>query len=361
MSKVGRTRAQAGAARKSATVAMGFVTGLLSGLEKRGIECGPLLDRSGISRNAIRQAGTRVPLSSYESLFNEVARALDDEGCGLLSTPLRIGTFEFLTRSVVSSATLEEALRRMARFLRLVLPDLELVVLSSPDQAQIEIRETGRLYRDLDDPRRIFAFEWLLRLIHCLACWLVDRSIPLETVSFPYPRPRHAADYALIYTEHSTFSGKSLVATMPRALFDAPVRRQESAINAFIKGAPGKIAVLYRRDRELTHRVRDIIAQNLAEKPSLELLARELGTSKRTLQRKLAAEDMNLRHIRDEIRRATALARLERTQDSVNAIAEELGYSDATAFYRAFRGWMKVGPRRYRKSSAEAPPALKDI
>ena len=67
------------------------------------------------------------------------------------------------------------------------------------------IAERRRLRPKATDPRRVFAFEWLLRLLHGLSCWLAGRSLTLDTVAFPYPPPPHAAEYARVYTECSTF------------------------------------------------------------------------------------------------------------------------------------------------------------
>ena len=191
----------------TSTVAIGFVTGLLSGYLARGADPTKLLEKCGINPDQLDVREARVPLASYASLYSLVAAALEDEAFGLFSTPMRTGSFEFLTRSVISSATLDEALQRGARFLRLVLPDLELLIARTDHTACIEIRETRRIWSQADDARRIFAFEWLLRLIHSLACWLVDRTIHLDAVTFPYPRPFHAPDYASIYTAQATFTG----------------------------------------------------------------------------------------------------------------------------------------------------------
>jgi hypothetical protein len=97
------------------------------------------------------------------------------------------GSFEFLCRSIITAPTLAEAIERSVRFLRLVLPDLAVHFESRPghEQACLCITETRPLQIG-----RVFAFEWLLRLLHGLFSWLVGRSIVLDSVAFPYPRPR---------------------------------------------------------------------------------------------------------------------------------------------------------------------------
>ena len=342
-----------------ATVAAGFVTGLVSGLRLRGIDPRPLLRSAGVAEASLAERDARVPIGAYVALYNAVARHLDDECFGLFPTPMRAGSFEFLCRSVVGSRDLEEALRRAARFLRLVLPDLAVEIHRAAGSARVEIVEQGRPRHLPDDPCRVFAFEWLLRLLHGLSCWLVARSLPLDEVHFPFPRPAHAADYALIYTEHSHFDAARLVAVMNPALLDLPVRRDEAELAAFLEGAPGKISMLYRRDREVARSVREVLAGALAQAPSLEEIAARLNMSARTLHRRLHEEGTSFRAVRDALRREVALDRLQKTTRSVADIASELGYSEPSAFFRAFQGWTGGAPSTYRKRRGQSlvPPS----
>jgi len=332
-----------------ATVAAGFVTGMLSGLGARGRDPAPLLREAGIPHAVLNDRRARVPVAAYVTLYNGVVHALGDEGFGLFSAPLRPGTFEFLCRVTAGSPSLGEALERAARFLALVLPHLAVTVSRARGLARLEIAERRRLGRRPQDPRRVFAFEWLLRLLHGLACWLAGRAIALHSVRFPFPRPPHARDYARVYTEHSSFDGATLLAVFDAALLDLPVVRDPSEVDAFLEGAPGRISILYRRDREMVRRVRELLARDLAAPASLEAAARALRVSPRTLHRRLAEEGSGLRAIRQELRRVQALARLGNTRRRIADIAADLGYSEPSAFFRAFHSWTGESPSAYRK------------
>ena len=344
-----RTASAAAPARSRATVAIGFVTGMLSGLAVRGIDPADLLRESGIEPASLLEPGARVPIAHYAALYNVIGQALDDEAFALFSAPMRCGSFEFLCRSIISSRTLEEALQRAARFLRLVLPDLQVTVSRGRARARIEISETRRLRPQAGDPCRVFAFEWLLRLLHGLASWLVGRGLSLNAVAFPYPCPDHVADYALIFTAHSSFDAPTLVAELNDNLLDLPIRRDEAALSAFLQGAPGKLTMLYRRDRETVRCVRDLLAGALPRSLSLDEIARDLHLSPRTLHRRLEDEGSSFRAIKDAVRRDFALARLEKTNQPIARIAADLGYAEPSAFFRAFQHWTGVSPTHYRK------------
>jgi AraC-like DNA-binding protein len=338
--------------RRQASVAMGFVSGMLAGLARRHLDPGHLLSAAGID---IADTASRIPVERYATLYNLINHELDDEGFGLFSQPMRCGSFEFLCRGCLSAPTLAEALQRTARFLHIVLPDLSVHIRRTHGRAELQIVERHRLAAEIDDPGRIFAFEWLLRLLHGLSCWLAGRGLALDHVIFPYHRPAHAADYALIFTEDSRFmptlpgGNGTLVAGFNANLLDLPIRRDEAALEAFLHGAPGKITTLYRRDREMVIRVRDLLRASLPGTLSLDDMAAQLHLSPRTIHRRLEEEGSSFRAIKDALRRDLALARLVKTRDPVARIASDLGYNDASAFYRAFVEWTGMAPAHYRQ------------
>lgn len=346
MDRPGAASVASAEAENRATVAAGFVAGLLSGV--RGNARARLLGAAGLGPSHL-EGPARAPIASYAALYNAVVRELGDEGFGLLSEPLRPGVFEFLCRGTIGAPTLGIALARAARFLALVIPDLEVRVDSKGEAAWIEIRERRRLRAHDSDPRRVFVYEWLLRLLHGLACWLAGRSLALDSVAFPYPQPAHAAEYARVYTEHSTFGAPSLVARLDARLLGLPVRRTEAELATFLEGAPGKISMLYRRDREMALAVREYLGGSLKDAPGFAEVAAALHLSTRSLHRRLVEEGTSFRQIRDRLRREQALQRLENTKQSVAEIAEALGYSEPSAFFRAFVGWTGASPTRYRK------------
>jgi AraC-like DNA-binding protein len=182
----------------------------------------------------------------------------------------------------------------------------------------------------------------------------VNRDLTLDSVAFPYGEPPHAADYRLIYTARSSFGSRHLVATFNSNLLELPVRRDDEALAAFLDGAPGKIVTLYRRDREMVRRVRDVIAKSFPAVPSLSDVARRLNLSARTVERHLLEEGSSLRAIKDALRRDMALSRLRASDQPVAQIAAGLGYADTSTFFRAVTAWTGASPTAYRKRARVA-------
>ena len=90
--------------------------------------------------------------------------------------------------------------------------------------------------------------------------------------------------------------------------------------------------------------------------PTIADVAERLSMHVRTLQRRLAAEQLVFRDLLGECRRQRAIDALSTGQLSIAAIATRLGYSDPAHFARAFRAWTGHTPSSYRRARRHANP-----
>jgi AraC-like DNA-binding protein len=112
-----------------------------------------------------------------------------------------------------------------------------------------------------------------------------------------------------------------------------------------------------RRRTGIAGRIREILLQTIANRPSFAQIAELLGTTTRTLRRQLRDENVSFRQLTDELRTHIAMKYLQDTTMTNEDIAFALGFSDAANFRHAFRRWTKKTPREFRlmKSAARMP------
>ena len=91
-------------------------------------------------------------------------------------------------------------------------------------------------------------------------------------------------------------------------------------------------------------------------RPGLEDVARELGTSPRTLQRRLAEDGATFQQLLQEARRELARHYLLHSSLELNDTAYLLGYEDAHSFFRAFHHWEGSPPGEWRARHARSRP-----
>lgn len=116
-------------------------------------------------------------------------------------------------------------------------------------------------------------------------------------------------------------------------------------------------AAAYQTDRDASHHdelvveVQQWLREHLAEKPSLETVAREFGVSSRTLNRRFhQATGVSPNSWLQRLRTGQARELLRHSNLSVSEVAWQVGISDASYFARLFREQVGMSPGRYREA-----------
>jgi len=292
-----------------------------------------------------RDAAHHVTAGQYAAVMRAVALDLDDEGLGLFSRKLRQGSFDLIARAALAGPSLADALKSAAATLRLLQDDLEPQVVRG-DVVRFEVRAMTDLARQLP-----FSQEFVLRVVWRLLAWLQGGYLRAETVDLAIPQPAIAPLYRQMFPTDITFGAdSSAIGFSPRALA-APVRRDEVALKTYLRRALLDILVPCVPTR-VSDRVRTYLKDHQEEWPDLERTASALHLSVSSLQRHLAQEDTSFQAIRDKLRRDWAVFRLRTSKMSTLAIADELGFSDAATFQRAFKRWTGQTPAVVRRGGA---------
>ena len=101
-------------------------------------------------------------------------------------------------------------------------------------------------------------------------------------------------------------------------------------------------------DNSLVSRIRSMIKHDVdGQFPEFELVADKLHLTTATLRRRLRSEGSSYQQLKDDIRRDTAIHLLSRGTVSMEQVAENVGFSEPTSFFRAFKRWTGVTPRAY--------------
>lgn len=106
-------------------------------------------------------------------------------------------------------------------------------------------------------------------------------------------------------------------------------------------------------DDHLVHAAQAAIDEGAVAPMTVERLAAHVGVSSRTLSRRFgAALGVSPKTYLDEVRIEAAKRLLHSTDDTIERIRSHVGFSDPTAFRRAFRRWVGVTPSEYRRRFA---------
>ena len=102
---------------------------------------------------------------------------------------------------------------------------------------------------------------------------------------------------------------------------------------------------------DIVQQIQSVIIDNLPSgKVSDNLIAKELNLSERSLQRKLKQQGTTFRTILDNVREMAAIQYIKNPVNTMSDIAFLLGFSEQSAFSRAFKKWTGTSPIKYRNS-----------
>jgi AraC-like DNA-binding protein len=324
------------------TIASHYARAALGGARRAGYDCSTLLQQLGITPELLAEPRARIAPEQFTRLLQMLWQALDDEYLGFADGPSKRGTFAMMCHALIHCRTLEKALQRGLLFYSLFPQGPRWRLSREGDMARLSLDDS-----QLWDPDH-FLSESLLVIWHRLGSWLIGQRIRLEQATFSYPIPAHASEYDLLFPCPLMFSAASSSLVFHSRYLNLPLLQDERTLKHFLERSPADLLSRPDEGHSLSSQIRRLLSRDRTPWPDLEAVAQHLHISPQTLRRHLREESTNFQALKDELRRDIAIFHLGRADLSLQEIAEQLGFSEPSAFHRAFKKWTGVTPGAYR-------------
>ncbi|MDG2336322.1 MAG: AraC family transcriptional regulator [Myxococcota bacterium] len=325
------------------TVSVLSLRPMLSGFERLGLERSRGLEVAGLDEETLANPDARVGAVNVWHLWNEAQQVTGDSCIGLhLAQELSPNDFGLIGYILASSATVREALKRLRRFHRLLADSVQY---SFPET------ESGFILRhELAGGAPVF--DAMSAYVLAVPVKMFQQSfgqVPeIEEVRLSCQRPGDVGEYERFFNAPLMFEAGENAITIS-ILLDATVPTADPALNQVLEGyAKSLIANAPSRDSAAGALQEQVVRLLPEGVPSASRAGEELGMSERSLRRRLREEGTSFSEIVTRIRRQLALKHLDSADLTVSEIAYLLGFSDPTAFHRAFRSWEACTPLEYR-------------
>lgn len=166
-----------------------------------------------------------------------------------------------------------------------------------------------------------------------------------------YAKPAYFAEYAQTIRCPIEFDAPANKLVVPeKLLLTANVSSDFQSYEFALNQCQRMLEELDDSERPTTQRVKKLLLSHPPGRLSEDLAATQNFISKRTLARRLEAENSSFRELRDELLMTLAGDYLRDTGFSVESIAALLNYHDSSSFRRAFKRWTGVTPQQYRQA-----------
>jgi AraC-like DNA-binding protein len=339
----------------------------LAVVREAGGDAGALARRFELPAGAERAAEVVLPLDRLHAFFDEAERAAGDPSLGLhVAERIRRGAYGLLEFSCRSAPTVGEALRRIVRYISLCNELVEVTLDEGPKEAIIEQKIAGQ---PLCVGRH--GNEFFVAMLLVQSRQLSGRRLAPSRAWFAHPAPADRAPLvALVGTDKLAFDRERNGMALSRAVMDTPLTTYDPALLELLDAQAEAALQLRASPSRFLGQVRQQVRDGLSEGvPPLEEAARALHLSPRTLQRRLADEGTSYNDLVDDVRQELGRRWVKEATRPLGEVAFLLGYSELSAFLRAFKRWtgqaagdFRVAPAVIRSGArGHRPRARKDL
>ncbi len=327
------------------TVAIGWVLAIVAAALRAGAMAEPLVAEAGLGLLP-SDPMARVPLDGVVRLWRAAVAQTGDRSFGLhMGEQVEPGSFNVVAYTLLSSHSLREAIGHMQRFQRLI-----------SDGARLQLVEQNGfawlVYHPVEatlpfSPQQV---EAVLACAVRLGKWVAGEAFSPQRICLTHQPIGSITEYRRVLDGEPEFGAAFNALGLPSDLIDRPLparnpelcQLHESLARRHLASLEQSISWQQRVATVLQH----MLAQGVTHK---EAIASVLGLSARALQNRLAEEGCSYVRILDQVRHRLALDYMADPLLTLGQIAVLLNFSDASAFYRAFRRWTGMVPGEYRQ------------
>lgn len=302
-----------------------------------------LLETLDIPANLLDDQEARLSIKQYYQLWEEAEKLSNDPAIGLhvgqITEPEHMG---LVSSVLIHSDSLEQGIEQYVRLFSLINTGIKLTFTQKDELSVLEFHHQKPEFYCPQDMERTLA------LAVQRSRQYVNSQIQMEKITLA-----HSPLTEL--TEYDDFFGCPIEFNQPicsisfasRFLGFSPKDK-----NPYIRSALQKYAdAIHNRlfKRKISDKVKEIVLEGLPQgQTDIDYVAQQLHMSRQTLYRKLKKEDLIFQELVEEIRQRKALEIIKDTNLSLSEIAFVLGFSELSAFSRAFKRWTGKSPKQYR-------------
>lgn len=335
------------------------VRALVFGAAARGIDARSLAERAGIpyevvAPETLADPDGRVLAGHVVRLWSFLPNALGDECFGLRLAALAAGAPLSVGWWVVwSSPTLGEGLAQGIRFQRLLHDQARSELVWSAHEG-VYRHQVGALPERAPSAAIEFGFATFARF----AKRATGKDIMPSRVTFQHAAPSDLGQHRAVFGSNLSFGHDTDELSYTRETLALPLLTADASLREVVESHARSLLERFPDQHALDARLRGAICEELRRgELSLKRVAQRLGAPPRTLQRWLKSEGTTFAEVADQLRSSLGRSYLGDRRLSVQETAFLLGFSDVSAFHRAFMRWTGITPGQFQEQSRQATGA----
>lgn len=344
-----RTLTPAGAellpSASACSVSIGVVRGLVEAVERAGVSRSRFLAAASLPSDLLDALEARIPLAQIQQLCELAVSETCDPALGLhWAGWLSERMFVPVSHLIAHSKSLRHGFELLAQFFPLLCDHAAYRVVETDQQVVVQrLNGPGEstCYRRFNAEIMVGGF-W--RLIATFSGFAVPGH-----ACFEHAPPPEQAEYQQFFGRAVAFEQRFTGVVFDRALLDASAPQKDEGVLEALQQVAERRMLRINRSAPYALRVRELVVSGFREGTDMQRTARALDMSARSLRRHLLAEGKSYNDVINEALSIVATRLLRDDRRTIQEVAYELGFSEMSAFYRAFKRWTGTTPRAWRE------------
>lgn len=324
------------------------ISSFLNNFDVYGISVDDVLLYYGINPLILSSPDNRLSGAEAQKIINAATKLTNDDNLGLhQGERLSKGFSNILGYVLMNCSTLKECWLKYCRYEKII---------DSTSISNFDILDNYAVLHNttvdetLEDNRQFsdFKISGMLSYIKLLS----NTKLQLREVHFTHTKPKDTSEYERIFQSKICFEKPTNALIFNSELLSIPViEPNENLLALFEKSTEEILETL--SDNNYSNIVNKIIFEEIEKGnlPPIEAVAKKLLLSTRSLQLYLNKEGTSYIKLVQQLRKKIAQRYLKNDNISIDEITYILGFSETSAFHRAFKNWTGLTPAQFRKSN----------
>ncbi len=324
-----------------------FIAYVRDYLLDREIDPAPLFARVGLSPHDDAELDAPVPVGQICRLFASVAMALERPYFGLeLSEGYHFESSSLLIVAFMAAPTVRDAFETLLRYDKYVDSAIETNLSHAGGLSCFEVTLLAPERYDTEH-----LSEYLLSFIFTSLRKATRKPLPVSRVAFTHPAIKPTVPVCEHFAAPVVYGARHNAVHFEEAFLDTPLHTANALLYDTAVNALRSYYTTEGEHFDFMEAVRrQVLLQLRTGSPTVTSVAQALQISPRTLRRRLAVHGKKLQDVKNDARSQRATFYLQHTSLPLTDIAYELGFSELSAFSRAFKTWTGETPQACREA-----------
>ena len=318
---------------------------LIKACEALGLDVQSMLDTAGVTRAVIEDPDARIEVAQVRALWARAYEISGDPDLALhAAEALPFGAYKVIDFLASSAPTIGDSLLSTSKYFPLINTAVELSV-----EVDMELVHLGARAKEHPAALSRQYAEYLFAAVYLRTRIATGVTFALHSLEFTHPAPASSTEHARVFGCPVHFGADRCRFTLTRESWKTPSQKPDHGLFDLLNQHARLLLERLPAEGGLVSDVRAAIAKELrGGDTGLDHIAKVLGMSARTLQRRLEALGVAYSDLVDEMRRAISTSYLADRELALCEVAYLLGFAEQSSFTRAFKRWTGRTPTEYR-------------